>query len=120
MCDTTGELGYDGPLYDGLLPMTDDVFGRSPMHIKYVSYVYDRFCIWRTNCPGPIESAISKFACIAFLWYYRIFVIVSYFCDTMTRLVYFWIYLLLIFFQSKCKKSIKNMYHLFSFKRNRC
>ena len=35
----TGELGYDGPLYDGLLSMTDDMLG--PMHIKYVSYVYD-------------------------------------------------------------------------------
>ena len=41
----TGELGYDGPLYDGFLHMTDDVLGPSPMHIKYLSYVYDRFCI---------------------------------------------------------------------------
>ena len=41
----TGELGYDGPLYDGFLHMTDDMLGPSPMHIKYVSYVYDRFCI---------------------------------------------------------------------------
>ena len=61
----TGELGYDRPLYDGLLHMTDDMLGPSPMHIKYSSYVYDGFCIiWRTNFPGPIESVISKFTCI--------------------------------------------------------
>ena len=42
---TTGELGYDGPLYDEFLHMTDDMFGPSPMHIKYSSYVYDGFCI---------------------------------------------------------------------------
>ena len=59
----TGELRYDGPLYDGLLQMTDDMFGPSPMHIKYLSYVYDGLCIWRTNFPGPIESVISKFTC---------------------------------------------------------
>ena len=62
--DTTGELGYDGPLYDGLLSMTDDMLGPSPMHIKYVSYVYGGFCIRRTNFPGPIESVISKFVCM--------------------------------------------------------
>ena len=33
----TGELGYDGPLYDRLLHMTDDILGPSHMHIKYVS-----------------------------------------------------------------------------------
>ena len=61
----TGDLGYDVPLYDGLLSMMDDMLGPSPMHIKYmyVSYVYDRFCILRTNFPGPIESVISKFTC---------------------------------------------------------
>ena len=31
----TGELGYDGPLYDGFLHMTDDMPGPNPMHIKY-------------------------------------------------------------------------------------
>ena len=41
----TGKLGYDGPLYDRLLSMTDDWLCPSPMHIKYVSSVYDRFCI---------------------------------------------------------------------------
>ena len=41
----TGELGYDGPLYDGFLAMTDDMLGPSPMHIKYSSYVYDGCCI---------------------------------------------------------------------------
>ena len=41
----TGELGYDGPLYDGFLHMTDDMLCPSPMHIKDLSYVYDRFCI---------------------------------------------------------------------------
>ena len=61
--DITGELGYDGPLYDGFLHMTDNMLGPSPMHIKYLSYVYDGFCIWRTNFPGPIESVISKFTC---------------------------------------------------------
>ena len=35
----TGELGYDGPLYDGFLHMTDDMLGLGPMHIKYSSYV---------------------------------------------------------------------------------
>ena len=63
----TGELEYDGPLYDGFLHMTDDVLGPSPMHIKYSSYVYDGFCIWRTNFPGPIESVISKFTCILYI-----------------------------------------------------
>ena len=43
--DSTGELGYDGPLYDRFLHMTDDMLGPSPMHIKYSSYVYDGFCI---------------------------------------------------------------------------
>ena len=41
----TGELGYDRLLYDGPLLMTDDMLGPRPMHTKYVSYVYDRFCI---------------------------------------------------------------------------
>ena len=41
----TGELGYDGPLYDGYSHMTGDMLGSSQMHIKYSSYVYDRFCI---------------------------------------------------------------------------
>ena len=41
----TGKLGYDRPLYDRLLSMTDDMLGPSTMHIKYVSYLYDRFCI---------------------------------------------------------------------------
>ena len=41
----TGELGYDGPLYDGCLHTTDNMLGPSPMHIKYSSYVYDGFCI---------------------------------------------------------------------------
>ena len=36
----TGELGYDGPLDDGFLHMTDDMLGPSPMHIKYSSYVH--------------------------------------------------------------------------------
>ena len=44
-CIYTGELGYDGPLYDRFLHMTDDMLGPSPMHIKYSSYVYDGFCI---------------------------------------------------------------------------
>ena len=37
----TGEPGYDGPLYDGLLSVMDDMLGPSPMHIKYVSCAYD-------------------------------------------------------------------------------
>ena len=41
----TGELGYDGPLYDRFLHMTDGMLGPSPMHIKYSSYVYNGFCI---------------------------------------------------------------------------
>ena len=47
--------------------MTDDMLGPSPMHVKYSSYVYDGFCIWRTNFPGPIESVISKFTCTCLL-----------------------------------------------------
>ena len=43
--DCTGELGYDGPLYDRFLHMTDNMLGPSPMDIKYLSYVYDGFCI---------------------------------------------------------------------------
>ena len=42
---TTGELGYDGPLYDGFLHMTDVMLGPSPMHSKCSSCVYDGFCI---------------------------------------------------------------------------
>ena len=41
----TGKLGYDRPLYDGFLHMTDNMLGPSLMHIKYLSYVYDGFCI---------------------------------------------------------------------------
>ena len=41
----TGELGYDRPLYDKFLHMTDDMLGPSPMHIKYSSYVFDGFRI---------------------------------------------------------------------------
>ena len=41
----TGELRYDGPLYDRFLHMTDNMLGPSPMHIKYSSYEYDGFCI---------------------------------------------------------------------------
>ena len=44
-CTDTGKLGYDGPLYDGFLHMTDNMLGPSPMHIKYLSHVYDGFCI---------------------------------------------------------------------------
>ena len=42
---STGALGYDGPLYDRFLHMTDDMLGPSPMHIKYSSYVYDGCCL---------------------------------------------------------------------------
>ena len=38
----TGELGYDGPLYDGLLTMTDDMLGPSPMHINYMYWTMHR------------------------------------------------------------------------------
>ena len=41
----TGELRYDGPLYNGFLHMADKMLGPSPMDIKYSSYVYNRFCI---------------------------------------------------------------------------
>ena len=41
--DNTGELGYDGPLYNGFLHMTVDMLGPSPMHIEYSStdFAYD-------------------------------------------------------------------------------
>ena len=74
----TGELGYDGPLYNRFLHMTDDMLGPSPMHIKYSSYVYDGFCIWRTNFLGPIGSVISKFTCtIITLFCWDICVLIS-------------------------------------------
>ena len=43
----TGELGYDGQLYNGFLHMTDNMLGPSPMYIKYSSlyttdFAYDR------------------------------------------------------------------------------
>ena len=60
----TGELAYDGPLYARFLAMTNDMLGPSPMHINYVSYLYDRLCIGQTNFPGPIESVICKVAFI--------------------------------------------------------
>ena len=47
---TTGELGYDRPLYDGFLYMTDVMLGPSPMHIKYSSYV----CTTDFAYDGPI------------------------------------------------------------------
>ena len=51
----TGELGYDGPLYDRFLHMTDDMFGPSPMHIKYSSYVYDYFAYARPISLVPLS-----------------------------------------------------------------
>ena len=39
----TGKLGYDGPLYDGLLSMTDDMLGPSPMHILCISWSHSKF-----------------------------------------------------------------------------
>ena len=50
LCSGTGELGYDGPLYDGLLHMTDDMLGPSSMHIKYSSYMYTTYFVY----DGPI------------------------------------------------------------------
>ena len=38
----TGELGYDGPLYDRLLAMTDDMLGPSPIHINYMYWTMHR------------------------------------------------------------------------------
>ena len=38
----TGELGYDGPLYNGFLAMTDDMLGPSPMHINYMYWTMRR------------------------------------------------------------------------------
>ena len=40
LCNT-GELGYDGPLYDRLLAMTDNMLGPSPVHIKHVMFRTD-------------------------------------------------------------------------------
>ena len=53
--NTTGELGYDGPLYDGFLHMTNDMLGPSPMHIKYLSYVYI-LGSFRTNCDIDVKN----------------------------------------------------------------
>ena len=36
----TGELGYDGPLYDRFLHMMDDMLGPSPMHINLIYQVF--------------------------------------------------------------------------------
>ena len=50
MPGNTGELGYDGPLYDGLLAMTDDMLGPSPMHINYMYFTMHRTdSVWRTS-----------------------------------------------------------------------
>ena len=49
-------------LYARFLGMTDNMLGPSPMHIKYVSHVYDRLWAWN-NFPGPIEYVICKFTC---------------------------------------------------------
>ena len=38
----TGVLEYDGPLSAGLLAMTDNMLGASPMHIKYVYWTMRR------------------------------------------------------------------------------
>ena len=40
--DSTGELGYPGPLYAGFLTMTDSMLGPSPMHINYVYWTMRR------------------------------------------------------------------------------
>ena len=36
----TGELAYGGPLYAGLLAVTDDMLGLSPMHISSMCHMY--------------------------------------------------------------------------------
>ena len=41
----TGELGYDGPLYDKFLHMKDDMLRPTPMDVKYMSYLYNVFSI---------------------------------------------------------------------------
>ena len=58
----TGELGYDGPLYDGFLHITDDMLGPSPMQIKYSSYVYDGFCICRPILSRSYPSSPVPFS----------------------------------------------------------
>ena len=64
----TGELRIWRTMYctNFFLHMTNDMLGPNPMHIKYSSYVYDGFCIYWANFPGPIESVISKFTCSIF------------------------------------------------------
>ena len=99
--ENTGELGYDGPLYNGLLSMTDNMLGSSPMHIKYVSYVYDRLCMRWTNFPGPVESVISKFTCI-FGIKHRMF---DFFQWNMSAVV-FWLKNLFQIFSSTCIFSL--------------
>ena len=81
---STGELGYDRFLH-----MTDDMLGPCPMHIEYLSNVYDRFCLWRTNFPGPIESVISKFTCI---WkgYFNLNQPTNFLQIFLESLLYFW------------------------------
>ena len=42
----TGKLGYDGPLYDGFLHMTDNMLGPSPCissmcHMYMTDFAYD-------------------------------------------------------------------------------
>ena len=38
-------IKYLSFVYDGFLHMTDDMFGPSPINIKYLSFVHDGFCI---------------------------------------------------------------------------
>ena len=57
---STGELGYDGPLYDRLLPMKDNMLGPSPKLIKYVSYAYDGPIFLVPLSPSYPSSPVSS------------------------------------------------------------
>ena len=66
----TGELVHDWPLYDRFLHMTDYMLGPSPMHIKYLSYVYDGFCIWWTNLYLLVKKPTHNSSTYIFSVYY--------------------------------------------------
>ena len=62
----TGELGYDGPLYDRFLHMTDDMLGPSPMHIKYrhmykTDFAYDGPIFLVLLSPSYPSSPVCNF-----------------------------------------------------------
>ena len=56
----------EGPLYDGLLAMTDDMHGPSPMPIKYVSYNMTNFAYDGPIFLVPLSLSYANLPVLAF------------------------------------------------------